>query len=361
LIVSRRTVLRTLAASLLAAPAILSGRPARAQVEADAGQLLILGFASKSARGASARALARQLAAGRAAGVMFLGHNIGTRADVLGLTALFRAEGDPLLAIDQEGGRVQRLSPEQGFTAIPRPAVVAGELTPSEARAVYARAGRELREAGFNLNLAPVVDLFDPENPVIGQNGRSFAADPEVVTRYAEACVDGYASAGVHTALKHFPGHGFSRGDSHEGPVNITRTWQGAEVIPFQRLIAAGKAEAIMAGHLVNGQLSNDGLPATLSRQMIEGYLRGQLGFGGVVISDDLDMDAVRAVATLRGAVIGALKAGLDLLILSNSLAPDRDLAADAVGWIAAAVNSGELPAARVAEAAGRVRRMKAR
>ncbi len=358
---NRRAFLRTGAVGLLAAPAILSSLPARAAVEADAGQTLLLGFADKVASGASARALAGHLAAGRAGGVMFLGNNIGTRAELLGLTALFRSAGNPLLAIDQEGGLVQRLSVNQGFARLPRPNQVAASMSVDEARALYASAGRELREAGFDFNLAPVVDLHDPANPVIGQNGRAFSADPEVVVRYAEACIEGFGAAGVHTAIKHFPGHGTSRGDSHEGPVDITRTWRGEEMVPFQRLIATGKVEAVMAGHLVNAQLANDGLPATLSTAMIDGYLRGLLGFDGLVMSDDLDMGAVRKVASLRDAVVGALGAGLDLLILSNSLEPDPGLAADAVGWIAGAVASGELPAARVAEAAGRVRRMKGR
>jgi beta-N-acetylhexosaminidase len=358
LILSRRAFIRT-GAAMLAAPAILSSRPARAAVEADAGQTLLMGFAGESASSASARALAGHLAAGRAGGVMFLGNNIGTRDQLLGLTALFRAEGNPLIAVDQEGGRVQRLSTSQGFARLPRANTVASQMSAAEAQALYAGAGRELMDAGFNFNLAPVVDLHDPANPVIGQNGRAFSADPEVVVRFAEACIDGFASAGVHTAIKHFPGHGTSRGDSHEGPVDITRTWRGEEIVPFQQLIATGKVEAVMAGHLVNGQLSNDGLPATLSPAMIDGYLRGLLGFDGLVISDDLDMGAVREVASLREAVIGALGAGIDLLILSNSLEPDPDLAAVAVGWIAAAVASGELSAARVAEAAGRVRRMK--
>jgi beta-N-acetylhexosaminidase len=357
---SRRAFLRT-GAALLAAPAILSSRPARAAVEADAGQTLLMGFAGESASSASARALAGHLASGRAGGVMVLGNNIGTRNELLGLTALFRAEGNPLIAVDQEGGRVQRLSTGQGFTRLPRASAVGSQMSVAEAEALYASAGRELMAAGFNFNLAPVVDLHDPANPVIGQNGRAFSADPEVVVRFAEACIDGFASAGVRTAIKHFPGHGTSRGDSHEGPVDITRTWKGEEILPFQRLIATGKVEAVMAGHLVNGQLSNDGLPATLSAAMIDGYLRGLLGFDGLVISDDLDMGAVREVATLREAVIGALGAGIDLLILSNSLEPDPDLAAEAVGWIGAAVASEELSAARVAEAAGRVRRMKGR
>ena len=129
MILSRRAFLRTGTAGLLAAPAILRSLPARAAVEADAGQTLLLGFADKAASGASARALAGHLAAGRAGGVMFLGNNIGTRNELLGLTALFRAEGNPLIAVDQEGGRVQRLSTGQGFARMPRASAVGSQMS----------------------------------------------------------------------------------------------------------------------------------------------------------------------------------------------------------------------------------------
>ncbi len=346
---------------MLAAPALLRVLPAAAALDRDIGAMLVFGFSGTRAAGASARALAIHIAAGRAGGALFLGDNIGSRADVLDLAALFASSGRaPLLATDQEGGNVQRLSIAEGFARLPRAVTVPARMDVAAAEGMYRSAGAELAAAGFNLNLAPVADLHNPQNPVIGAFGRAFSADPDVTAAYVTAAIAGFAAGGILTTVKHFPGHGFSRGDSHDGPVDITATWRAEELVPFRRIIEAGSAEAVMTGHLIHRTLTG-GRPASLSPIAIEGVLRGDLGFAGVVVTDDLDMRAIRATMSLEAAIVAAIAAGNDLLLISNSAEPDPDLPAIAVEWVARAIADGRVPGARIATANARIRRLKAR
>jgi len=355
---TRRTVLKA-AAGVLAAPAILRAGPAEAALAPDAGSMLIVGFDGNTAASEAAIGLADAIRRGWAGGVMFHGRNIGSRDDFRGLVDLFEGTGRrPLLAVDQEGGDVQRLGPNQDFTRFPRARDVASSRTLEEATALYAAAGAELRDIGVNFNLAPVADLDDPENPIIGRYGRAFSADPAIAAQYAAAAIAGFASSGILTAVKHFPGHGHSLGDTHEGFVDITDTFQLAELLPFRELAASGSASAIMVGHLAHRYFGY--APASLSPLAIDGILRGVLGYQGAVITDDLDMDAIRNLMSLEDAVIASVAAGNDLVIVSNSVDNDPDLARKAVSWLVRAAVDGRLPRGRITESAERVRRTKA-
>lgn len=316
----------------------------------------MFGFAGRNAAAAPARVLAGHIAEGRGGGVLFLDGNIGSRADLLSLTGLFRSAAPDrflLLAVDQEGGRVQRIGPRQGVDRLPAALRVAGSRSAADAEELYRKAGAELAALGFTLNLAPVVDLHDPHNPVIGRARRAFAADPAEVVSYAAACIAGYGAAGILTAVKHFPGHGRSAADTHEGAADITWSWGLAELRPFARLVAEKLPPMVMVGHLSHAALGN--LPASLSPLAIGGVLRRWLGFQGPVISDSLDMEAITDLFTPREAVVRAIAAGVDVVMLANGPG-NPDLPAEAVGWIADAVRCGDLPAARIAEAAGRIR-----
>ncbi len=327
----------------MAMPAILTASAVNAaEIRKMAGQLLVPGFPGSTPDSRSAKALANHIAAGRAGGALFLRHNVKSGSNSRALAAKFAgASRRSLLAIDQEGGKVQRLGKKHGFTPIPTAQWVAGNKSVEEARTLYAKAGRELRAAGFNLNMAPSVDIQDPKNPVIGKYGRGFSTDVERISAYAGAFVDGFASAGVACSLKHFPGHGSSRGDSHDGFVDITKTWSEQEMVPFQRL--ANKAPLIMGGHLFHPQFSNGKAPVTFSQKALIKKLRHGLGYNGVILTDDLDMGAIRKSFQLREAIILALAAGNDLLLLSNSLNYDENLPADAVAWIERAVSDGRI------------------
>ena len=359
---TRRRVLAAAGGFALAAPLV---RRADAAVdERSIGEMFLVGFNGPAPDAAGAQNLARHVEAGRVGAICFLGHNARSRDGVEGLTKLFTAAGrayKPLVAIDQEGGAVQRLGAKLGYRALSPALFVARGNEPPAARAIYAGMARETKASGFNFNLAPVVDLgFEPRNPIISKYNRAFGIDGATVARYGEAFVAGHREAGVLTSLKHFPGHGSTLVDSHEHPVDLTPTWKSDEVEPYRRMIRSGFVDTIMSGHLVHAKYTG-GLPATLSPQAIDGWLRGELGFGGVVVTDDLDMAAIRSTWSLEEAVVRAIGAGNDLIMLSNSRNPDPDMPAKLIGDVRADVADGRLKPGRIEAAAQRLRALRAR
>ena len=361
--VKRRSFLKTAAGALTLAGAAQSlAQPAdpAPKLEAMIGQLLVCGLPANSADDESAQLLAMQIAEGKVGGSVLLRHNIKDRESVLGLTDLFvRASPQVLNAVDQEGGLVQRLSKDTGFFRLPRAQWVAEHLSEEQAEELYFEAGEELRRAQFNLNLAPSVDWYDPENPVIGKFGRSFGATEATIERYAHRFVAGMQRAGLATTLKHFPGHGTSRGDSHNGFVDISSTWNEQELLPFEYL--APEAALIMGGHLVHPEFSEGDLPITFSSKALELVLRQRLQFKGVIITDDLDMGAIRKSYALEDAVIRSIQAGNDLLLMSNSLEYDSQLPDKVVSWVMKALDQNRLSEARLAAAYERVMGLKRR
>jgi len=155
----------------------------------------------------------------------------------------------------------------------------------------------QLADAGFNMNLGPVVDLnLNPHNPVIGARDRSFSADPDVVTALATAFIEAHRQANIVTVAKHFPGHGSSTTDSHKTLADVSKTWRPIEIEPYQRLAKAGLLDAVMIGHLYQPRFSDmEGLPASLSAKAVRALRdKSWIDFDGVVISDDMEMGAVR-------------------------------------------------------------------
>ena len=284
--------------------------------------------------------------------------NVISPAQVTRLVADLRAAaGDRrlIVSIDQEGGIVTRLSPAHGFPAVASEAAIgaAGDVA---AAATWGRGiAKTLSSVGINLNFAPVVDLnVNPKSPAIGALDRSFSADPDVVVAMATAEIEGHRAAGVGTTLKHFPGIGSSTTNTDFGVADVTATWTRRELEPFSRLIAAGTAHLIMAGHVVNGQLDPD-YPASLSKTIVTDLLRGELGWSGPVVTDDLQAAAIVEKFGFEEAVVLALDAGNDLLLFANQQAYDPDVMGNAVDAIVAAVDAGRLPASRIDEAQGRV------
>jgi len=357
----RRTLVKALTASAVTAPAILTAtRVDAASVQAMAGQLLVVGFPGSGPSSGSAKTLAGHISAGRAGGALFLRHNIKSGSGAKALAGMFANAGSGVLnAIDQEGGKVQRLGKKHGFTSIPTANWVGNNKSLAEAKALYTRAGRELRSAGFNVNMAPTVDIQDPRNPVIGKYDRGFSSDVNKISSYAGAFIQGFASAGVACSIKHFPGHGSSRSDSHNGFVDISDTWKPEEIVPFQKL--ASQSPMVMGGHLYHPEFSNGRSPVTFSQKALVSKLRKGLGYNGVIITDDLDMGAIRKRFQLKEAIILALAAGNDLLLLSNSLSYDADLPANAAGWITQAVKDGRVSQGSLKSSYNRVMAVKKR
>ena len=356
---------RTLLASMGALAGLSAASPAAAlqtrSLDRLVGRTLILGFLGDEAGADGADRIETDLAEGRIGGVLFLRHNARSRDGVLGLARRFRAAAPHAwLSIDQEGGFVQRLTADMGFTDIPTARELAA-MGPVAGGPVFAAAADELAEAGFNLNLAPVADLDHTGNEVIGRYDRAFGTDPAAVAAWCGVFIDAMEAAGVACAIKHFPGHGRSSGDSHDGFVDLTQTWSFEEVEPFARLIESDHAHLIMGGHLINRRLDPSGDPVTLSRPVLNGLLRQAMRYDGAVITDDLDMGAIRDHYTRERAVTGALAAGNDLLLISNSANADPDLPRRAVDWVGAAVERGDVSLDRLVDANARIDQLKGR
>jgi beta-N-acetylhexosaminidase len=271
--------------------------------------------------------------------------------------SLQNASPTPLLiAVDQEGGRVSRLKARDNFPPTTSFAELGRKNDLAMTRQRSNDIAKTLHRFGINFNFSPVVDLNrNPNNPVIGSLDRSFSADPARVTAHAGQVVAAHRAHAIATCLKHFPGHGSSTADSHRGFVDITETWSESELLPFANLIKAGLVDAIMTAHVYNARLDRD-LPATLSRPILRGLLREKLAYDGVIISDDLRMDAISSLYPAEEAVERAINAGVDILLICTS---DEQIVGTTVSLIYELVQQGRISEQRIDQAYRRISRLK--
>jgi beta-N-acetylhexosaminidase len=289
--------------------------------------------------------------------------NIQSPSQVRALTAEVQnlAAIPLLIGIDQEGGRVARLKESAGFPATASAQYLGSADDLALTRQYAEQTASLLADLGVNLNLAPVVDLnLNPQNPVIGKLERSFSADPAIVTRHALEVLGALHGHGVLGTLKHFPGHGSSTGDSHLGIADVTGTWSFGELEPYRKVIAAGQADVVMTAHIYNAKL-DPVYPATLSRSIITGLLREELGYEGVVMSDDLRMGAIRRYYGFETAIRLAVEAGVDILALANNLEFAPDLAARAMAVVKRLVQDGAVTETRIQQSYARILQLKHR
>ncbi|MFE9923116.1 glycoside hydrolase family 3 protein [Streptomyces sp. NPDC005774] len=316
----------------------------------DALAVLQPGFAGTTAPDWVRRRLGEGLAS-----VALFGRNVATAEQVTALTAQLRAERDDLLvAIDEESGDVTRLEVRTGSSFPGNHALGAVDDT-ALTRGVARELGRRLAECGVNFNWAPSADVnADPDNPVIGV--RSFGRDTGLVARHTAAWVEGLQSTGVAACTKHFPGHGDTSVDSHHAVPHIdldATTLHERELQPFRAAIEAG-TRAVMSAHIKVPVLDPD-RPATLSRRILTGLLRGELGYQGLIVTDGMEMRAVSGTYGLEHGVVLAIAAGADAICVGGGLC-DEDTVQGLTDALVAAVRSGELPEERLADAAARVR-----
>lgn len=316
------------------------------------GQLIFTGFPSSFISGEMKRLISDY----KIGNVILFAHNIENVAQLRSLCAELHKDikgwtGLPaLISIDQEGGRVVRLPADA--TNVPGAMAIASTGKPEHAYAAGRLTALELRALGINFNLAPVLDINNnPRNPVI--NVRSYGDTAEVVEKFGVQMMKGLKAGGVLACVKHFPGHGDTEVDSHIGLPSIGKSLEELEQLelkPFRKAIAQG-AESVMTSHILFPMLESESVPATMSRSVITGLLKERLGFKGLVVSDCLEMDAIRKhYGTARGAV-GALKAGVHMLFISHT----PELVIEAVKAIEAAVRSGELPMETIDDAVARI------
>lgn len=297
---------------------------------------------------AQGRAMIRRYHVG---GVIYFPENLRTPRSTAELSnALQKASRIPLtIGVDEEQGIVSRTP---FVTRFPGNMTLGASRRTADAQAAAQATGAELRAVGVNQNYAPDADVnVDPANPVIGI--RSFGADPTLVAQMTRAAVAGYQQAGVAATAKHFPGHGDTSTDSHTGlPViqHSKATWERLDAPPFE---SAG-ADAVMSAHIVVPKLDGSGDPATLSKNVLTGLLRGKLGFQGVIITDSLQMEGVREKYSDRVVPVRAINAGADQLLMPPSLSV-------AYGAVLKAAESGKIPKARLDDAVTRILRLKDR
>ncbi|WP_138430627.1 glycoside hydrolase family 3 protein [Fodinibius saliphilus] len=264
-----------------------------------------------------------------------------------------------IVSIDQEGGKVNRLKPKYGFP----PSVSAqylGELNNIDSTRKYARrTAHTLSKIGINVDFAPVVDLnVNPDNPIIGKLGRSYSSKPTTVVKHAGTFIQTLNEYDIQTVLKHFPGHGSSKKDSHLGVVDVTDTWSEKELIPYRQLINTGKADAIMTAHIFNAQIDSS-YPATLSKPTITGLLRNKLEYDGVIFSDDMMMGAIRKEYGLQTAIKQAIMAGVDILAFGNNSIYDPNIVPKAHRIITELVDKGVINEEQIDQSYKRIIRFK--
>lgn len=343
--------------------------PEDVPLEEKIGQMLLIGFRGMEIT--ENDQIAKDIQAGRVGGVVLfdvdvaLGYterNIQSPQQVTSLNSQLQSYArshNLLIAVDQEGGVVARLKEKYGFPENVSQQYL-GDLNNDDSTKYYgARTANTLMNNRFNTNFAPVVDLnVNPESPAIGALERSYSADPDVVTHLASLTIDELHNKNILSTLKHFPGHGSAGTDSHLGVTDVTDTWTEDELIPYKNLIDAGKADMIMTAHIFNSNWDSD-YPATLSKNVITGILRNQLGYDGVVISDDMNMKAIREQYGLEETIYKAIDAGVDILVFANNLVYDEQIAVKAVDIIKDLIDEGKLSEERIAQSYDRIIELK--
>jgi beta-N-acetylhexosaminidase len=320
------------------------------------GQMIAVGFEGTKSTDDWVKLLQEQIREGEVGSVVVFARNVASPQETRSLMeSLHRVASNPPLwaMIDQEGGLVQRLSAQKRFGEYPSAKKMAAENPPQKAYEIYRKLACELRGYAINFNLAPVVDL-DLNGSIISRDERAFSKDPLVVAQYAEQFIKAHNSCGVPTAIKHFPDQGGAAGDPHyESSLSVKH---GADQDKaFKILIEGDKAHAVLVSHVISREHGN--APASLSKSQIK-RLR-DMGFDGVIISDDLQMGAVANTYSLKEIVISSINAGVDVMLFSNIFKPDRDLPGKVYQIVSAAIQSGEVDLDRVEESYARVAKLK--
>jgi len=289
-------------------------------------------------------------------GMILYAHNIVDETQLAAfIKEIRRLNGSPLLAIDEEGGRVARIANNENFDVPKYESMesIAKSGDPNEAYKAAFTIGSYVKEYGFDIDFAPVADVnTNPDNVIIGP--RAFSDDPETAADFVVSYLNGLDSAKVIGTLKHFPGHGDVKTDTHFGYASTEKTWDEmlkCEMIPFKAGIKAG-AQMIMTAHISAPKVSGEDVPATLSSVILQDKLRGELGFDGVIVTDAMDMGAITTQFSNTEAAIKAIQAGVDIVLCSREFVKVFDAVVEAV-------EKGKIKESRIDESVKRILELK--
>jgi beta-N-acetylhexosaminidase len=257
------------------------------------------------------------------------------------------------ISVDYEGGMVNRLKEEKGFAKTLSPQLVA-QLPLEKANILAHQMAKTLKTLGFNLNYAPLLDVnINPQSPAIGKLGRSFSDSPQIVVNYARVMAKAMKNQNIGYVFKHFPGHGSAKEDSHHGFVDVSTTWRNKELIPYKNLL--DDDAMVMTAHIINRNMDSDMLPATLSRKIVSNVLRQELGFDGLIISDDMQMKAISDNYGLEQALVLAINAGVDVFIFGNQLTTKPMSAKKFIDIVEQEVNRGSIKQSTIEQSFRRI------
>ena len=262
---------------------------------------------------------------------------------------------EPFLSVDEEGGTVARIAGNAalGIENVGNMSEIGASGDSQKAYDAGETIGTYLTELGFNMDFAPMADVWTNQENTIAQY-RAFGSDPETVSEMVSEAVKGFHSQGIYTVVKHFPGHGGTNGDSHEGTVYLNSTkeeLESCEFLPFQAAIDAD-TEFVMVGHISLPNILEDDTPASLSEEVVTEMLRNDLGFDGIVITDAMNMGAITNNYTSAEAAVQAVQAGVDMILMPQDFE-------DAYQGILSAVNSGTISEDRIDESVRRILEVK--
>lgn len=289
-------------------------------------------------------------------GVVFFQRNILSPTQMTDFINEIKEQSEiPLfIGIDEEGGLVSRIANSKGFNVTKYESMETIGMTGDSKKAyeVGITIGSYLKQYGFNIDFAPVADVnTNPENIVIGS--RSFGSDPQLVAKMVSEAIDGFHQAGIMCCIKHFPGHGDTKEDTHKGYVYTEKTWEDlmrCELIPF--INALEHTDMIMISHITTPNITSDGLPSSLSYEMIEGKLRKELNYNGVVITDSMAMGAITQEYTSSTGAVKAVLGGSDIILMPENFI-------EAYQGIYDAVKKGSIKEKRIDESVLRILSLK--
>ncbi len=286
-------------------------------------QMIIVGFEGDSIHSPGFKKILNQIENNEISGVIIFAKNIKSKKDLIEMNKkiLSKAKITPFIAIDNEGGYVQRYDFIDSKSA-----KEVSKLDMDSIKQEYSKMAQLEKELKINFNFAPCVDLELEKNSIISKSERSYGNEPEKVVEIAKIFISEHNKRKIITSIKHFPGHGSTKGDTHKGFVDATNTFSDKELIPYFKLSKSDKLNTVMVSHIFNSDFDKN-YPASLSKSTID-FLKNRINYQGLIVSDDYDMGAIRKNYTLRQIVVNSINSGVNIMLFSNNIdKKDKNLA----------------------------------